>query len=49
MPAFEQKQRMDGMRVYLQENDIYRWAIRVLNELARIDTPAIQPWLTLER
>jgi hypothetical protein len=40
---------MQRMRVYLQENDIYRWAIRVLNELARIDTPATQPWLTLER
>jgi trehalose 6-phosphate synthase len=49
MPAAEQRQRMQRMRVYLQENDIYRWAIRVLNELARIDTPAIQSWLTLER
>lgn len=49
MPVSEQRQRMQRMRVFLQENDIYRWAIRVLNELARIETPATQPWLALER
>jgi trehalose 6-phosphate synthase len=49
MPVSEHRQRMERMRVYLQENDIYRWATRVLNELARIETPATQPWLPLER
>lgn len=49
MTASEQTQRMQRMRVYLQENDIYRWAIRVLNELAGIETPVTQPSLTLER
>ncbi len=48
MPVSEQEQRMQRMRVYLQENDIYRWAIRVLNELARIETPSTQLWSALE-
>ena len=49
MPVSEQRQRMQRMRTYLRENDIYRWAIRVLNQLARVETPASQPWLVLER
>jgi|GEM_PF-348035 len=39
MPLPEQRQRMGRMRAYLQENDIYRWAIRVLGELSRLETP----------
>ncbi|MBI2935562.1 MAG: trehalose-6-phosphate synthase, partial [Chloroflexi bacterium] len=42
MPASEQRQRMQRMRVLVQENDVYRWAVRVLNELARIKASALE-------
>ncbi|MBI4328713.1 MAG: trehalose-6-phosphate synthase [Chloroflexi bacterium] len=36
-PAPELSRRMRRMRVAVQENDIYRWAGRVLKELSRVD------------
>ncbi|MBI3954105.1 MAG: trehalose-6-phosphate synthase [Chloroflexi bacterium] len=45
MPASEQSRRMQRMRAYLRENDIYRWAIRVLTELSRLETSMPEPLL----
>ncbi|MBI2872915.1 MAG: trehalose-6-phosphate synthase [Chloroflexi bacterium] len=49
MPAAEQRRRMQRMRVHLQENDIYRWARRVLNELARFESHAPEQPILEER
>ncbi|MBI4297908.1 MAG: trehalose-6-phosphate synthase, partial [Chloroflexi bacterium] len=43
MPASEQVRRMQRMRAYLRENDIYRWAIRLLTELSRLETAEPEP------
>ncbi len=39
MPKDEQVHRMKRMRSILAENDIYRWAGRLLAELGRIEIP----------
>lgn len=36
MPAEEQKKRMNRLRAVVQENNIYNWAWKILNELPRI-------------
>lgn len=41
MPKEEQAYRMKRMRSILAENDIYRWAGRLLSELGRIDVPEL--------
>lgn len=36
MPAEDQKKRMNRLRAVVQENNIYNWAWKILNELPRI-------------
>lgn len=45
MPRSEQSRRMQRMRTYLRDNDIYRWATRVLTELSRLETAVPEPLL----
>jgi trehalose 6-phosphate synthase len=39
MPAGERRSRMARMRQTVREYNIYRWAGRLLGELARLPTP----------
>ncbi|MDO8530950.1 MAG: trehalose-6-phosphate synthase [Dehalococcoidia bacterium] len=49
MHPSEQDRRMKRMRAYLYENDIYHWAIRVLNELVRVEPTTVESLLTAEQ
>jgi trehalose 6-phosphate synthase len=41
MPESERRARMSRLRAQVQEQNIYRWAGRLLSELARVARPAV--------
>ena len=41
MDAAEQKRRMQRMQATVMENNVYRWAGKILSTLLKIDTPEI--------
>ncbi len=43
MPEGERRARMARLRAQVQEQNIYRWAGRLLSELARVARPAVEP------
>jgi trehalose 6-phosphate synthase len=43
MPEGERRARMARLRAQVQEQNIYRWAARLLSELARVARPAVEP------
>jgi trehalose-6-phosphate synthase len=41
MPAAQRRARMARMRAQVREQNVYRWAARLLGELARVASPAL--------
>jgi trehalose-6-phosphate synthase len=42
MPVTERRARMARMRAQVREQNVYRWAARLLGELARVAPPALE-------